>query len=376
MNRTSHLRTAFTVVLSLSCVSTSLTRSALAEPVAKVAASAEATPAASAGANVTAEGTPATAASPEAVKDSTSVSAPTAVPTRPGPEQIQAAKAAFGAGDAAIKAGDYALAEQKFREAYAIIPTPHAEYWIAYSMDKQNKPAKEVFFAYDLFLSNPAAAHVGEEELKAAQDRAALLKSTLPATVIVESTPAGAQVKIDGVIVPGVTPLEVEMNKGTHRLELTLAGYDATAVEIDTEAGARVRAPIELQKTTEAPPAAVAAAEPPKKRSKVPGYVTLGLGGAGLITGTIFGILALDSKSKYDANPSAPLADETERNALIADMSFGIALTLGITGVVLLTTDDDGLNPPQTAKAKAPGHVRFSPYGGPLGGGATLSGAF
>ena len=33
-------------------------------------------------------------------------------------------------------------------------------------------------------------------------------------------------------------------------------------------------------------------------------------------------------------------ADDTERNALIADMAFGVAITLGVTGVVLLTSDD------------------------------------
>jgi len=243
-------------------------------------------------------------------------------------------------------------------------------------MDKQNQPAKEVYVAYELFISNPAAARAGDEKLKAAEDRAAALKSTLPATVIVETSPAGAQVKVDGVILPGVTPLEVEMDKGTHRLEFTLAGYDATTVELDAEAGTRVRAPVDLQKTQAAPPAAVAAVEPAKNRSKVPAIVTLGLAGAALVSGTIFGILALDSKSKYDSNPSAGLADDTERNALIADMSFGIALTLGITGVVLITTDDDGASPAQTAKVQPQKRVRFSPYGSPLGAGATLSGAF
>ena len=111
--------------------------------------------------------------------------------------------------------------------------------------------------------------------------------------------------------------------------------------------------------------------------------LALGIAGAGLITGTVFGILALDSKSKYDANPSSALADDTERNALIADMALGVAITLGITGIVLLTAGEDEettakASPKrrvETATRTAPkrhpreGQLVITPYGGPTGGG-------
>jgi PEGA domain len=297
-------------------------------------------------------------------------------PARPTAEQIQSAKEAFAAGEAAFAAANYAEAEAKFRQAGSLIPTPHAEYWIAASMDKQAKPPKEVFAAFELFLNHPAREHVGQELLNAALSRAAEIKATLPASIIIETTPPGAQLKVDGVVVPGKTPIEVEMDRGTHRLELSLPGYETSVVELDAEAGVRVRAPVELVKAKVAPPTVTAPTAEERKRNPVPGIVTLSLGGAGLISGTIFGILALDSKSQYDKRPTAEKADDAERNALIADMSFGIALTLGITGIVLLTTDDDGVNPSvTTAKVQKP-TVHFAPFASASSGGASLFGTF
>jgi hypothetical protein len=106
----------------------------------------------------------------------------------------------------------------------------------------------------------------------------------------------------------------------------------------------------------------------------VPAYVTLGIAGAGLITGTIFGLQALSKRSDFDDNPTSEGADDVERNALIADMAFGIAITLGVTGVVLLTSDDAGASAAgqdKAAKRKSPGtQVVVAPYAGPTGGGA------
>ena len=73
----------------------------------------------------------------------------------------------------------------------------------------------------------------------------------------------------------------------------------------------------------------------------MPAYVTLGIAAGGAVVGTIFGVKALSAKSDFDNNPTTEHADDTERNALIADMAFGVALTLGVTGIVLLTSGDD-----------------------------------
>jgi hypothetical protein len=106
----------------------------------------------------------------------------------------------------------------------------------------------------------------------------------------------------------------------------------------------------------------------------VPAYVTLGLAGAGVVVGTAFGVLALKSKSTYNTTPTTDNADATDRNALISDMSFAVALTFGVTGAVLLLSNDapepakTGALHPAKKKSAVRGFV--TPYAGPNGGGA------
>jgi hypothetical protein len=57
---------------------------------------------------------------------------------------------------------------------------------------------------------------------------------------------------------------------------------------------------------------------------------------------------------------------------LIADMAFGVAVTLGVTGIVLLTSSDDSVDAPKAAKLHLPPKPTFRvlPYVGRESGGA------
>ena len=101
----------------------------------------------------------------------------------------------------------------------------------------------------------------------------------------------------------------------------------------------------------------------------VPAYVTLGIAGAGLITGTFFGIKALQEKNQFEEMATTDRADDLERYALISDMSFGIAITLGVTGIVLLTSDEPTEEAAPSAKEDK-SRFLVAPYAGPQGGGA------
>jgi hypothetical protein len=120
---------------------------------------------------------------------------------------------------------------------------------------------------------------------------------------------------------------------------------------------------------TDKPPPA---AETSSGSSIIPAAVTLSLAGAGVIVGAVFGGLALKSKGEFEDTPTQDLFDETERNALIADMSFGVALTFGVTGLVLLLTDSGSEEAPKDEKKpeEKKATFRFAPYGGPSGAGA------
>jgi hypothetical protein len=182
---------------------------------------------------------------------------------------------------------------------------------------------------------------------------------------------------------PQVKYASITLPPGHHRVGVTAQGYDPAAAEVDLPFARTADLKVTLNLTPPPPPpppppiAEVTPPPPPPPppppRSVVPAAVTLGLAGAGVVVGTIFGVEALQAKSTFNKNPTTPNADTTDRNALISDMSFAVALTFGVTGAVLLLSSDPvepaktGSHQP-TKKSALRGFV--VPYAGPNGGGA------
>jgi hypothetical protein len=299
------------------------------------------------------------------------------------------ARAAYGAGQEAFTAGQYAAAEAHFARADALLPAVQAKYWRAQSLDKLGD-VPGALAAYGVLLSDPKKDELGAEKLAAAATRQKELAAT-PASLLVTTTPAGAHVQISGVDLASPTPVSLRLAPGRHALVVSLPGYEPQRVEITATPGAQLRPNLTLVSQASlgvvapvaalsAPPTdpnyGLAAPGPTPPHSPVPGYVTLGIAGASAVVGTIFGIRALNDEKEFNDNPTAAKADDVERNALIADMAFGVTLTLGITGVVLLLADDPA--PAQVGSA-APGprrevsQLQLSPYVSPRGAGASAS---
>ncbi len=300
---------------------------------------------------------------------------------KPDKKTRNAARKAYSAGKKAFDGGDYEAAYTGFTEANSLIPSPHALYWVALALDKQDK-VEEAVAAYATYLDSPDAAKVGEDKLTEAKARHDELKAKTIAKVMVNTTPAGAMVTLDGEAQPGETPMALELAPGEHKLVVTAAGHIPKEVELTVEAGQTLEETVELMPEPEPEPQEAAPPPPPpepppapppppEEKSMLPAYVTLGIAGAGAVVGTIFGVMALNKKSDYDDNPTTEAADEVERNALISDMAFGVAITLGVTGVVLLTSSDAQEDPAQARRA-APqkASLTVAPYVSPYGGGA------
>lgn len=305
---------------------------------------------------------------------------PLATPPKPADKKTQdAARKAYGEGEKAYAAGDYAGAYTGFSKANELVPAPQAAYWAAKSLDAQGK-SDEAIAAYEKLLTDPDFGKLGDDKTTDARARLADLKSKLVAEVSVVTTPPGAVVTVDGTVQSGETPLTLKLPPGPHKLSVAAAGFEAKELDLDLKGGEKSEQTLELVAKAPPPPPPEPIVEasappppppPPPPRSKVPAYITLGIAGAGAVVGTIFGIKALSSKSDYDGGPTASRADDTERNALIADMAFGVAITLGVTGIVLLTSDDSA--PPGAAKLeKLPKRAKLvvSPYASPRGAGA------
>lgn len=310
--------------------------------------------------------------------------APTTVKaaTAPDKKTKDAARKAYSDGEKAYAAGDYAAAYTAYTRANELIPSPHAAYWAAKSLEQSGKPEAAIA-GYDALLADPGSSKIGEEKLNDARTRLATLRAGQVGEVMISSPAPGAVLTVDGAPQAGPLPLVVKLAPGTHKLTLTAPGFEAKDLDIQVQAGTRVEQVLEMQPHVAPPPPPPPVPEiapapppppPPEKHSKLPAYVTLGIATGGAVVGTIFGIKALQAKSDFDKTPTTGLADDTERNALIADMAFGVAVTLGVTGIVLLTSGDDVVDSsPKAAKLHTPpkSSFRLLPYVGRESGGAS-----
>lgn len=278
-----------------------------------------------------------------------------------------------------FKDGDYAGALPLFQQADQAYPGAAPKHKIAVCLDKLGKH-REAIDAYRTFIaSNPSEKYA--DRVRDAGARIAELEATLPAEVTVIVSPPDApevQIAVNGEPKTGPT---LELPAGQHTIVVTAQGYQPLT-EVVTVKGAEKRdlaltlVPVEAAPPPPPPPPPPAGGEEDTGGgSNVPAYVTLGIAGAGVILGTIFGIQALGAKSDFDDDPTNENADDAERAALIADMSFGVALTFGITGIVLLFTggDDGGEEEVEEEAAYLP---ELMPYGGPKGGGMAATWTF
>jgi PEGA domain len=338
-------------------------------------------PAAAPGAAAAGSGSAAGAASPGSANPK-GASANAGAAADPGADTAlrEQARAAYGAGQEAYAAGQYAAAEAHFARADTLVPAIQAKYWRAMSLDQLGDVAG-AFSAFSVVLSDSQKDDLGAEKLAAAAARQREL-SAVPSDLLLTTEPTGAHVQVSGVDVSSPTPLSLRLVPGRHELLISLPGYESQKLQITATPGAKLRPSVALvpQAAPAAPSLTPPAADPGlgalgtnpnPARSQVPGFVTLGIAGASAVVGTIFGIRALSDKTDYNDAPSTKRADDVERNALIADMAFGVTLTLGITGIVLLLADDSA-ELSQSRPSEAAG-LHLQPYVSPRGAGAAAA---
>lgn len=296
----------------------------------------------------------------------------------------KAARAAYSAGEKAYQQGNYSEAYDSFKKANDLIPNINAQYWMAMSTAQSGKTA-EGYDALSALLADPAHDKLGADKLETARAKLDEIKRT-PATVTLTTTPPNATVLVDGTEQKGASPRTLDVSAGAHKITVQAEGFETKTLDVNVKPGEKQSQAIELAAAPPAPatpaPTPVAAPPPPApkpaappppppaERSKVPGIVTLCVAGASAVVGTIFGIQALGAKSDFDKSPTEKNADDAERNSLIADMAFGATLTLGITGIVLLTSDEPAETPTTATVRKDTAKVELTPYVSPKSGGA------
>lgn len=182
----------------------------------------------------------------------------------PDKKTRDAARKAYGEGEKAYAANDFAAAYSAFSKALDLIPTPAAAYWAAKSLDQAGK-TDDAVQAYEALLADPNVGHLGEEKLGDARTRLATLKAGQVGEITVTSAALGAQLLVDGVAQPGPLPIVLKLAPGPHKLTLTAPGFDAKDVDLDVKAGTKLEQKVDLAQHV-APPEPVPAPASPQLR--------------------------------------------------------------------------------------------------------------
>ena len=289
---------------------------------------------------------PAAGAAPVASTPPVASTTPAAPPTQ---AQRDAAREAYARGQSLFSQSKYEEAQAAFEQAYDAVPNAVVLVSLSECAVRLGKLDDAEALLQRYLTDRPDATDRAVIEQKIAELRAT------PSMIVLSSTPAGAHVQLDGSDTGKLTPVELTVTPGAHKVEVKLDGYLPIAENLEIKIGGRHELQIELQKAPPPPPPPPVVKAPPPPppvhRDTDPTaalWVTSIVGAAGLVTGTVLGFMVLAERSDYDASPTEDSADRGERLALFADVSFGVGAMALITGAVLYLTDDSGEPVPAT----------------------------
>lgn len=187
-------------------------------------------------------------------------------------------------------AGRYEKAIELFEKAFAVNDEPELLYNIARCYERLAVP-KEAVEAYERFLESPGTT--GELRTKALENIASLRR-------------------------------EIAALEASKQYDQPQTGQEPQTADVGD--------------TTFSP--GITENDQPTSLLKVMGWTLMGVGGAGIITGAIFGGLAAGDRQKYDDadfdEARVGYRDDLERNALIFDIAFFGGVGLAAVGTTLL----------------------------------------
>ena len=282
-------------------------------------------------------------------------------------DKKEIAKEAFAAGKAKFEAGDFQGALEQFTVANDTLPNPFVYLKIAECHEKLASPLDAVAWLEKYLAEKPDAANA--KDIQAKIDS---LKAT-PGKVSATSVPEGASLVLDGEDTGKTTPAELEVAPGEHTLGFKLEGYaeDSKTIEMTTAGAQELSVELVKQEPTEmiseeypeeeGGPAEgeegeVAPAEEEKPAEEVAApvnkgvWAAAGIAGAGIVSATVFGILALNKEADFeDAKDKGPKEDETYDHftnrlddikskgktfAIVCDVSWGVAAAATVAGII------------------------------------------
>jgi hypothetical protein len=284
-------------------------------------------------------------------------------------------------GYTALKTQDYATAEDRFRRADALVHAPtlvvdHARALMGLGRYVEAEERLE------LVIREGVADNAPWVWKKAIQDAEKLVNEAKPKVAwltINVNGPNVPSVTVDGKEVP-VAALGVRraVDPGERRISATASGYLQTEISVTMPEGGERAVSLDMS----VDPAAVASptgsapqrqptsprrSAPPKKPDNTLAFAALGVGGVGLVVGTVTGMIALGKRSdltgsKYSCSGShCPEAarstvDAYHRYGIMSGVGFGVGVASSAIGVWLLLSNST------TESGKASARASVRPY--------------
>jgi hypothetical protein len=291
-------------------------------------------------------------------------------------------------GAAALASKDYKTAEQDFRKADSIIHAPTLLLGLARALAGQGRLV-EAQEAYRRIVREGAPAGSPAVFAQAVADASKELDSissrvgTVNITVVGSAGEpvAGARVTWDGAAInPATLGVKRPADPGSHVIHATAEGYKVVDLKVDVPAGGAVEERVTLSRDASAMPGMPSPAANPAEPPTAPApdaqpsggswgpwpWVAFGVGGAGLATGTVAGILAISKRSSIIGECPGGVCSPAQQSDVSSYNTLGLVSTIGFVvggagaaaGVVLLL-----LPPPRSSTATAGLHV--APLVGP-----------
>jgi hypothetical protein len=274
----------------------------------------------------------------------------------------------------ALERKDYATAVDRFRHADALIHAPTIGVDLARALVGLGRLV-EASERYQLVIREgvpKGSPSSWKKAVEDAQSESADLEPRLAWIVVHVMGPLDPELTIDGVRVPeGAIGARRAADPGKCEVRASAPGFEPESQTVALKEGEEQVVTLVLKKSPAGPkppseePPAPAEAPPREEPSRVPAWIAFGVGGAGLVVGSVTGILALGAHS--DLNDQCPNghckpANGTEAHEMQSDLSryhtfgtisgigFIVALAGAGTGAVLLVTGSTGApKPPQAA---------------------------
>jgi tetratricopeptide (TPR) repeat protein len=254
--------------------------------------------------------------------------APSQGPRRaPGGELAALARQHFDAAMAHYRALRYREAIHEFELSIAKVPS--ADVWFnigrAHEQLGEFRLAVESYRRYlreraDAPDARELRAHIDELTERGEPSPDSPRRRAEHGSLAIDADHAGALVMLDGKRLD-VAPIDkiLEVSPGLHRLEVTREGYVPFRSTIEVQPGALSAAYVDLRPLTQPPRA---------EGSSLWTWLAVGASAAALITGTAFGVAALDSRDQGDLQAANDLAHAS-------DIALGSALTLAVGAAIL-----------------------------------------